>query len=128
MVADEPPAERPEHDHRFLGRLIPPVFDHRVVTIPAGSFLFLAIASAGHDDPVKEPELFDVGRADGGHVAFGLGPHFCLGSHIARAELAVTLEVLLDRLVEPRIDGPVTWNTPIGVGGPSSLPLRFTSP
>jgi hypothetical protein len=109
-------------------RMVSEDIEYRDLTIPAGSFLFLAIASAGHDDPATEPERFDVRRTDGGHVAFGLGPHFCLGSHIARAELAVTLDVLLDRLVAPRINGPVTWNTPIGVGGPSSLPLRFTTP
>ncbi|HVW34224.1 MAG TPA: cytochrome P450, partial [Acidimicrobiia bacterium] len=106
-------------------RLAATDIDYRGLTIPAGSFLFLAIASAGHDGPSADPERFDAGRADTAHLAFGLGPHFCLGSHIARAELAVTLEVLLDRLRDVRIDGPVTWNTPIGVGGPSSLALRL---
>lgn len=107
-------------------RLVTEDIDYGGLTIPSGSFLFLAIASAGHDDPVPEPDRFDAQRHDHGHLAFGLGPHYCLGSHIARAELAVALDVLLDRLGDPRIDGPVTWNTPIGVGGPSSLPLRFS--
>lgn len=108
-------------------RLVTEDIDYLGLTIPAGSFLMLAIASAGHDAAGDGPATFDLGRTGVNHLAFGLGPHFCLGSHLARAELAVFLEVMLEKVTGPGLAGPVVWNTPVGVGGPSSLPLRFTA-
>jgi cytochrome P450 len=77
------------------------------VDIPAHSRLLFGIASANRDAEVfEDPEAlsFENKRAApslgrrGQHLAFGHGVHFCLGSHLAREELRVTLSLLLDRL------------------------------
>ncbi len=68
-------------------------------TIRAGQKLLLLYPSANRDDAVfADPDTFDVTRTPNEHVAFGFGPHFCLGAALARLELTVTLDVLLDRL------------------------------
>ncbi|MFG2309938.1 cytochrome P450 [Streptomyces sp. NPDC048566] len=67
--------------------------------IPAGSGVLLSVASANHDprchaDPATlDPERRSAGR----HLSFGLGPHYCPGSALARLELAVALRALLGR-------------------------------
>jgi cytochrome P450 len=72
----------------------------RGATIPAGSLVWLAIASAALDEhKFPEPEIFDVGRANAKeHVTFGRGRHFCIGAPLSRAEAKVGLEVLFERL------------------------------
>jgi cytochrome P450 len=57
-------------------------------------------------DPRKfqNPEVFDVRRDEKTHIAFGAGPHRCLGSHLARVELQVSTEVALSRLRNIRLD------------------------
>ncbi len=58
----------------------------------------LWIGSANRDESVFErPEVFDVTREDSRHIAFGFGPHYCLGANLARLEAQVALRVLLQR-------------------------------
>ncbi len=64
-----------------------------------GDQLLLLYPSANRDEShFANPFDFDIERAPNDHVAFGFGPHFCLGSSLARIELRVMFEVLLDRL------------------------------
>jgi cytochrome P450 len=67
------------------------------------AFLFLPAADL---DPreFSEPEIFDLSRENKAHIAFGTGPHRCLGSHLARIELQVLYEELLARLPQFRLD------------------------
>jgi cytochrome P450 len=77
----------------------------RGVTIPAGSLVWCAIASAGHD-PERFPsaESFDIHRANAAkHLTFGKGRHLCLGAPLSRAEAKVGLEVLLERIPDIRV-------------------------
>jgi cytochrome P450 len=83
-----------------------PVLNHRRVAkvattvggieIPAGGKVMLCFASAAHDpDQFDSPESFDVGREDAElHMAFGKGPHFCLGAPLGRLEVRIVLELL----------------------------------
>ena len=75
------------------------------VTVPAGSEVFFAYGAAGHDPELfPEPETYDIHRAHlNRHLSFGHGPHFCVGSHLARTEARIALERLLERLTDLRI-------------------------
>jgi len=68
-------------------------------SIRAGDQLLLMYPSANRDPRAfDEPDRLDVARAHNRHVAFGFGPHFCLGASLARLELRVMFEELLRRL------------------------------
>lgn len=75
------------------------------VTVPAGSVVLFAYGAAGHDPEVfPEPATFDIRRPNvSRHFAFGHGPHFCVGSHLARTEARIAFERLLHRLTDLRI-------------------------
>jgi cytochrome P450 len=66
--------------------------------------------SANRDEAVFDhPFRFDVGRSPNAHVAFGHGLHHCLGAALARTEVRVMLEELLDRFSGFELAGPVEW-------------------
>jgi cytochrome P450 len=68
------------------------------VTVAEGQRVALLLGSANHDETVfVEPGRFDVGRIDNHHVGFGGGIHFCLGAPLARLELVVAVERILQR-------------------------------
>jgi cytochrome P450 len=95
--------------------------------IPAGSYVMVAIAVANRDPAEHaDPDTIDAGRQER-HLAFGVGPHRCLGSHLARMEMRCALEQWHRRIPEyelaPGVTPRVTW--PAGVVGYDSLPLVF---
>ena len=69
------------------------------VRIPKGSMVFMAWGSANRDDQVHPaPDRFDIDRPDArNHLSFGWGIHHCVGAHLARAQISLTLEQVLDR-------------------------------
>jgi cytochrome P450 len=73
--------------------------------VRAGDPLLLLYASANRDEAAFGPTAssFDVGRAPNHHLAFGFGPHFCLGAALARLEITTILEGLLDRFTSVAI-------------------------
>ena len=95
--------------------------------IEAGARLLFGIAAANRDPArFERPDAFDVARRPQPIMTFGIGPHFCLGAHLARAELAGALEVLVDRLPGLRLADP--GGTRIAgtvLRGPAALPVRF---
>jgi cytochrome P450 len=76
------------------------------VLIPAGSTVMLMLAAANRDEArYPDPDNYDVLRASPKpHISFGHGPHACLGTHLARLEMRVALNLLLDRLPNLRLD------------------------
>ncbi|MGH9126390.1 MAG: cytochrome P450 [Acidimicrobiales bacterium] len=75
------------------------------VTIPAGSQVFFSFGAANHDPELyPEPTQFDIHRANlKRHLGFGHGVHYCVGSHLARAETRIAFERLLNRISDFRI-------------------------
>jgi cytochrome P450 len=81
---------------------------------------------AANLDPKRfgNPDIYDMNRADKTHIAFGAGPHRCLGSHLARVELQIVTDVALSRLRNIRLDPERPPRYHGGhVIGPDSLPL-----
>jgi cytochrome P450 len=98
-------------------------------TIPARNMVVPIYASANRDERrFPDPDRFDVTRNAQGHLAFGLGPHFCLGAPLARLEAKVALEQLLARLPNIRRAAPPTRMDSIFLRGLTHLPLAFDPP
>ena len=84
---------------QFLNRRATSDFELRGVTIPKGAQVVVLLGSANRDERrYPDPDRFDVTRDTRGHVAFGLGAHFCLGAALARLEARSALEVLVPEL------------------------------
>jgi cytochrome P450 len=76
-------------------------------TLRAGQMVLLLLAAANRDpEQFPDPDRLDVGRQNNKHVAFGLGPHFCLGAPLARLEGRLVFDALLQRAPNLRLDGP----------------------
>jgi cytochrome P450 len=96
-----------------------------------GDKVVLFYGAANRDPRVfDDPERFDVRRDPNPHVGFGgPGPHFCLGAHLARRELAVLFRQLFARLPDIEVVGDPVPLEAVGiplVGGIKHLPVRFT--
>jgi cholest-4-en-3-one 26-monooxygenase len=84
-------------------------------------------ASGNRDEEIFEnPDAFDVGRDPNPHIAFGGGgPHFCLGANLARMEIRVMFEHLLDRMPDIRQNGDVQRLQSQFINGVKHLPIAF---
>jgi len=72
--------------------------------IKAGDRVLMLYQSANRDEAVfADPDRFDVTRAPNPHLAFGIGPHFCLGANLARLELEVMVQELIARFPDIRL-------------------------
>jgi cytochrome P450 len=96
-------------------------------TMEAGHAVLLLAGSANRDErQFDDPDTFDIHRNIGHHLTFGYGPHFCLGTALARLEGRVALEELLERSTDWEVDleHAELGMTP-GVRGYDSLPIRL---
>jgi cholest-4-en-3-one 26-monooxygenase len=83
--------------------------------------------SANRDEVVfDDPNRFDITRNPNPHIAFGGGgPHFCLGANLARMEIRVMFEHLLDRMPTIRAAGPAERLQSAFINGVKHLPVAF---
>jgi hypothetical protein len=110
-------------------RVITEDLDFRGHPFRRGQLAVCLIGAANHD-PTRfpEPDRLDVTRGDRGHLAFGLGPHVCLGAPLARLEAEVALAALLRRF--PTFTGPTEppgRRASVVLRGPTALPLSLHS-
>ena len=93
----------------------------------AGDKFLLLYAAANRDPAVfRDPEVLDLARDPNPHVGFGSrGPHFCLGAHLARRELAVTFRALFDQLPDLEVTGEPDRLRSSFVNGVKRLPARL---
>lgn len=112
----------------LLPRFAPKELSWAGSTIPAGSQVNFAITSANRDREIfASPEKFDPWRKEKEFLTFGHGLHFCLGSHLARREMEVSLKVLAERLPDLQIVEPEKVSIAGTVlRGPKALPVRFS--
>ena len=78
--------------------------------IREGDRVVVWYSSANRDEAVfEDPDRFDIGRTPNEHLSFGFGRHFCLGASLARLEMRVVFEALLERGVEVERRGEVDY-------------------
>ncbi|MDX2820006.1 cytochrome P450 [Streptomyces ipomoeae] len=108
---------RARHDLDLAGR-----------TIAEGQTVLLVCGAANRDPAAfPDPHVLDFERPGGRHMAFGHGPHFCLGAALARLEGAIVLEALLTRLPGLRLDGTAPqWQRSLNFRGLTRLDVAFT--
>ena len=96
------------------------------VRIAAGDKVTFWEMSANRDERVfVDPFCFDVGRNPNPHLGFGWGAHFCLGAALARLEVKVALELLVERFAGFEQVGPTSWMPNNRLFGLKTLPVRM---
>ncbi|MFL5354099.1 cytochrome P450 [Archangium sp.] len=91
----------------FTSRIATETFELRGRTLRKGDVVFLGLAAANHDPAAyPDPDSFDITRDphQQKHMSFGFGPHHCMGAGLARRELEIAFEELLQRLPALRLD------------------------
>jgi len=93
-----------------------------------GDKVIMFYGSANRDEAVfADPDTFNVLRDPNPHVGFGgPGPHFCLGAHLARREIALMFRELYTRLPDLELAGPPVQLRSSFINGVKSLPISFT--
>ena len=108
---------------QLVGRIAGEDMSIGEVRIPKGDSMMLLLAAAHRDPAVTErPDEFDPTRDSIRHLAFGLGPHFCLGAPLARLEAAVALSAVTQRFPDARfIPDPPVYKPNVTLRGMVSL-------
>lgn len=98
------------------------------VDIPKDSAVIGCWGSANRDPQIfDDPDRFDINRRKVQHLAFGNGPHFCIGNMLARLEASIALQQIFERMpgIWLETDGPVDWIPSYWIRGPRSLPVAY---
>jgi cytochrome P450 family 142 subfamily A polypeptide 1 len=111
-----------------MARTVTRDIELRDQTLHEGDQLILMYPSANRDATVfTDPDRLDVRRDPNPHLAFGFGPHFCMGASLARIELKVMFAELLRRLPDLHLAGdPHPRRSSNFISGPEAMPVEFT--
>jgi cholest-4-en-3-one 26-monooxygenase len=94
-------------------------------TIREGDKVVIYYPSANNDERVfVNPQTFDVSRSPNDHLAFGIGEHFCLGANLARLEIRLIFEEMLQRLPDLELAGPVRRLRSNFLNGIKAMPVK----
>jgi cytochrome P450 len=95
--------------------------------INVGDRFMLLYQSGNRDaDVFDEPDVFDIDRHPNKHIAFGYGPHMCIGMHLAKQELRIMTEELLPKIESIELTGPTKVIQTTFVGGLKNMPVKIT--
>ncbi|HYD44020.1 MAG TPA: cytochrome P450 [Phenylobacterium sp.] len=129
------PARLPAAREELLRWTSPVIYMRRTATrdlelvgqqIAAGDKVVMYFGSANRDPArFERPDVLDLSRATNEHIAFGTGPHGCLGQHIARIEIDAMLAEVLTRMQDFELAGEPEWLASNFISGPKAMPLRF---
>ena len=129
------PARLPSAREELLRYTSPVIYMRRTATRDtevggqkiAGGDKVVMYFGAANRDPAKfeNPNSLDLSRTPNEHVAFGGGPHVCLGQHLARIEIDAILQQVLTRMEDIEIPSPPEWLASTFISGPKSMPIRF---
>ena len=107
---------------QLMGRIAADDMTIGDVTVPKGDTMMLLLAAAQHDPDIAErPDEFDPDREAIRHLAFGQGPHFCLGAPLARLEASVALSAVTSRFPDARLGGEPEYKPNVTLRGMSTL-------
>jgi cytochrome P450 len=96
--------------------------------VRAGDKIVLWYGAANRDPEVfTDPQLLDLDRDPNPHLGFGIGPHFCLGTRLARLQISTMLTELLTRFPDLQLDGEPTWIGSTFINGVEHLPVKVGS-
>ena len=112
-----------------MSRTVQRDLEFRGQQMQAEDQVIVVYPSANRDAEVfADPDQLNVRRDPNPHLAFGFGPHFCLGASLARLELKVMFTEILRRLPDLRLanDDPLPWRPSNFIVGPEAMPVRFT--
>jgi len=134
LMADLP-GRLPSAREELLRYASPVIYMRRTATrdtkvgdtaIAAGDKVVMYFGAANRD-PAKfdNPDALDLARTPNEHIAFGGGPHVCLGQHLARIEIDAILGEVLTRMDDLEIVGEPEWLASTFISGPKSMPVRF---
>jgi cytochrome P450 len=94
--------------------------------IAAGDKVVMYFGAANRDpEKFDQPDKLNLARTPNEHIAFGGGPHVCLGQHLARIEIDAILVEVLTRMHDLEIPQPPEWLASTFISGPRSMPVRF---
>lgn len=100
--------------------------------VPKESYVIAQLGAANRDpDRFKDPNVFDLDRKIGTHLAFGAGSHYCLGNQLSKVEAEIVWKNLLERFPDPEPSQPldsVDFRDSYELRGPASLALKFCAP
>jgi cytochrome P450 len=95
--------------------------------ITAGDKVVMYYGAANRDERAFDaPDRFDVGRTPNPHVGFGIGGHFCLGANLARMEMRIMIEEILDRIPDIELAAEPERLCSNFINGIKRMPVRFT--
>jgi cholest-4-en-3-one 26-monooxygenase len=111
----------------YMRRTARTAFELRGEQINEGDKVALWYIAANHDPNVyTDPHRFDIQREPNEHEAFGGGgPHFCLGTHLAKLEITVMFEELMARIPDMQLGGDVERLRSNFINGIKHMPVRF---
>jgi cytochrome P450 len=109
----------------FFTRVLTGNVDIEGVRLPAGTRVLMMYGSANRDERrFPDPDRFDIRRNPTAQLAFGRGPHLCVGINLARLEAHALFAALADRIARFELAAEPCWTINHTLHGPASAPMR----